>query len=214
MSNKYSRLNQKIWMEINASRDEAFGCIKHETLQQKYVLLLTTRVTELCNDAAELINLERIASVPILLRSALESHIDLIGTINSTNYINEMNLSFDTYKVKPSGQKPEGRPMKIWDKFKLANESLTYNSFYSYLCRSAHGNIETLIRDHSVQGNISIGHSPSQSDVNLLMNQAIALSVTSLIKTLQFFSFTEDQLANLVTIQKSAGDGEYKMGTE
>lgn len=209
MSNKYNQLNQKIWMEINASRLEAFACIKHETLQQKYVLLLATRVTELCNDAADLVSSGRLASAPIILRSALESHIDLICTINNTNYMDEIKLSFEKYKAKLSGQKHDKNLMKVWGKFKLANEFQTYEGLYSHLCRSAHGNIETLIRDHTVQGNISIGHGPNEADMSRLMNQTIALSVTSLIETLRFFSFTEDQLANLVIIKKSAGDEKY-----
>ncbi|WP_392340401.1 DUF5677 domain-containing protein [Moritella marina] len=80
--------------------------------------LLMTRVSELCQDALLLLDNDRVASVPILLRSALESYVDLICLINNADYVEEMNKSFDFHKKKFKGEKVNFRElMNISTKF-------------------------------------------------------------------------------------------------
>lgn len=56
-------MTQTVWSSLNQLCLEAYKTVYHKTLQEKYVALLMTRVTELCHDASELILLNRIASV-------------------------------------------------------------------------------------------------------------------------------------------------------
>lgn len=202
-------MDQTAWSSLNQLRLEAFKNILYKNLQEKYVALLMTRVTELCHDAFELIQLNRIASVPIIMRSALESYVDLMCLIRNPGHIEEMNQSFDNYISKISGKSPKKNELKIWGKFKLAGESESYNNFYAFLCRSAHGNIETLVRDHAIGDAISIGHSSSAESLMLYLNQTIALASTSLIEGLSFLGFKEDQLSGIKEIQHISGLGKY-----
>ncbi|QFI37933.1 hypothetical protein FR932_08755 [Moritella marina ATCC 15381] len=76
------------------------------------------RVSELCQDALLLLENDRVASVPILLRSALESYVDLMCLINNADYVEEMNKSFDFHKKKFKGEKVNFRElMNISTKF-------------------------------------------------------------------------------------------------
>ncbi len=169
-----------------------------------------TRVTELSQDTLLLLKENRIASAPIILRSALESYVDLMCVINEVNYIDEMNKSFDFYKTKTTGKKVNFRElMSISKKFELAGEVDIYNGFYSHLCRNSHGNLEMLINFHSVGEQISIGHNPKEDEVKTLENQTIALSATALISGLKFFGGFESQIVQLEHIQQCAGSGKY-----
>ena len=196
-------------LRISRLQFEAFSEIKHHDLQQKYVLLLATRVTELCSDAYELCTRDRVASVPIIMRSALESYIDLMCTILSSDHVEEMNKSFEIYKAKRAGEKVKDNNLKIWEKFNLAREKDLYSGFYTYLCRSAHGNLETLLRDHTVGNAISLGHRPDLSMVSLYRNQIIGLATTALVEALAFVKFEGTQLKQLKLIQEQSGAGEY-----
>lgn len=197
------------WLSIRNLQFEAFSEIEHYDLQQKYALLLATRVTELCSDAYELCTKGRVASIPIIMRSALESYIDLICTTLSSDHVEEMNKSFEINKAKVAGEKVKSDSLKIWQKFKLAGEENLYSGFYAYLCRSAHGNLENLVRDHTVDDAISLGHRPDSSIVSLYKNQIIGIATTALVEALEFVKFEGTQLKQLKVIQEQSGAGEY-----
>ena len=203
-------MNNPVWNDLNTIRLDAFSKVFHENKQEKYVALLMTRVSELCQDTLLLLKEGRIASAPIVLRSSLESYVDLMCVINEINYIDEMNKSFDFHKTKILGDKVNFRElMPISKKFELAGEAETYKWFYAHLCRSSHGNLEMLINFHSVGEKISIGHTPNVKEVNNLENQAVALAATALIEGLKFLGKFESQIEKLECIQKCAGSGKY-----
>ncbi|WP_206194416.1 DUF5677 domain-containing protein [Shewanella polaris] len=197
------------WLSVSRLQYEAFSNIEYYDLQQKYVLLLATRVTELCSDSYYLCERGKPASVPIIMRSALESYIDLMCTKFSSAHVEEMNKSFEVYQAKMSGENVKGDSMKIWQKFKLAGESNLYSGFYAYLCRSAHGNLETLIRDHTVGDVISLGHRPELPMISLYKNQIVGIATTALVEALEFVKFEGRQLQQLKAIQEQSGTGEY-----
>ncbi|MGB2742222.1 MAG: DUF5677 domain-containing protein [Cognaticolwellia sp.] len=203
-------LNSHVWDEINAIRLDAFSKIYYKNRQEQYVALLMTRVSELCQDSLLLLKENRIASAPILLRSALESYVDLMCVINDIDYIDEMNKSFDFRKKKEKGEQVDLRELlSIKKKFVLADELGIYNGFYAHLCRSSHGNLEMLINYHAVGESISIGHLPDLNEVKTLENQAIALTATALISGLKFLGKFDNQISLLEHIQKSSGSGKY-----
>ncbi|ROS66356.1 DUF5677 domain-containing protein [Vibrio crassostreae] len=203
-------MNNRIWGELNEVRLDAFSKIIHENKQEKYVALLMTRVSELCYDVLLLLQECRIASAPIVLRSCLESYVDLMCVINDADYISEMNKSFNFHKTKVKGEKVNFRElMAISKKFELAGESDIYNGFYAHLCRSSHGNIEMLINFHAVGERISIGHKPKKEEIKNLENQSIALAATALIEGLRFLGKFDTHIDKLEGIQKLAGSGKY-----
>lgn len=169
-----------------------------------------TRVSELCQDCLLLLKSNRVASAPIVLRSALESYIDLMCVINDIDYIDEMNKSFDFHKAKIKGKKVNTRElMSIFKKFELADEVETYNGFYAHLCRSSHGNLEMLVNFHAVGERISIGHTPNSDEIKMLENQSVAIAATALIEGLKFLGKFDSQIRKLEHIQEFAGSGKY-----
>ncbi|WP_282166379.1 hypothetical protein [Shewanella japonica] len=120
-----------------------------------------------------------------------------------------MNKSFSLYKAKMAGETVKNDSLKIWQKFKLAREEDLYSEFYAYLCRSAHGNLETLIRDHTVGDAISLGHRPDLPIVSLYRNQIIGIATTALIEALELVNFEGTQLRELKVIQEQSGAGEF-----
>jgi hypothetical protein len=203
-------LNNRIWEDLNTIRLESFSNIFHESKQEKYVALLMTRVSELCQDSLLLLKEKRVASAPIVIRSALESYVDLMCVINEVSYIDEMNKSFDFHKTKVKGERVKFRElMSISKKFEIAGEVDTYSGFYAHLCRSSHGNLEMLINFHSVGELISIGHTPNPNKIKMLENQSVALAATALIEGLKFLGQFEKLTDKLDHIQKCAGNGKY-----
>ena len=203
-------MNNQVWEDLNTIRLEAFSNIFHENKQEKYIALLMTRVSELCQDSLLLLKEKRVASAPIVLRSALESYVDLICVIKNIGYIDEMNKSFDFHKTKVKGNKVNIRElMSISKKFELAGEIDIYSGFYAHLCRSSHGNLEMLINFHAVGERISIGHTPNLAEIKMLENQSIALAATALIEGLKVLGKFKSQINKLEHIQKCAGSGKY-----
>ena len=200
---KENTLSRDNWKELNRLRLKAFSSATHETLQQKYALLLAVRITELCQDSYELINNNRLASTPIIMRSALESYIDLKCILNDASHIKKMNDSFENYKNNTQ------KKNNIFEKFKSVGEVETYNGLYSHLCRSSHGNIDSLVRDHAFGDAISIGHSSPPLLARQYMNQIIALAATAMIEALSFINYQKDLVLEIQEIQKLAGAGEY-----
>lgn len=158
------------WKNLEKLRFDAFKTITFETIQQKYILLLATRVTELCRDAIELIVERRICSVPIILRSALESYIDMKCIIESECYIIEMNKSFEFYASKKQGKKTKNDLMRVFKKFQLAGQSELYEGLYADLCLSSHGSIAIAASDHTSGPDVSIGHDPNQEFLHIYVN--------------------------------------------
>lgn len=201
---------QVVWSSLNQLRLEAYQTIHYESLQEKYITLLMIRITELCHDAIELLTLNRISSVPIIIRSAIESYIDLACIILDENHIQEMNKSFNNYLSKLTDKLYKKDNLSIWQKFKLAGEAECYNNLYQFLCRSTHGNIDSLVYNHTVGDEISIGHLPDKAQIDLYLNQIIALASTGLIDGLSFLGFKEKQLSKIREIQYISGQVGYK----
>jgi len=187
------------WNELDKLRYSALSQVTHETLSEKYVLLLATRVTELCQDAYNLASSGRVASAPIILRSALESYIDLVCVTKDEAHIDEMNRSFEKFKDEQEGRENKIRLKTIWRKFKIAGEKDAYNGLYAHLCRSSHGNIDSLVRDHADGENISVGHRPDEAEIEMLCKQSLLLSCHTLIVSLEHVGSAN---AALITLRK------------
>ncbi|EPP5373310.1 DUF5677 domain-containing protein [Vibrio cholerae] len=195
------------WDKLRAIQIKVYQQVIHEDIQQKYVLLLATRVVELSQDAYFLCCVNRVASVPVLMRSALESYVDLQCVKNDEGYIQEMNRSVQYYMDELRG----GRNVKntsVWGRFKRAGEGHRYR-FYSSLCRSTHGNLESLIRDHTIDGIVSLGHEHCADDIRLYQNQIVEISVSALISAFSFVGFKGPLLNELQIIHSEAASGKY-----
>ncbi|MGR2993201.1 DUF5677 domain-containing protein [Vibrio vulnificus] len=195
------------WDKLRAIQIKVFQQVMHENIQQKYVLLLATRVMELSQDAYFLCCVNRVSSVPVLMRSALESYVDLQCVKNDEGYVQEMNQSVQCYMDELQGGKYVRNP-SVWGRFKKAGEKHRYR-FYTSLCRSTHGNLESLIRDHTINGEVSLGHEHCADDIRLYKNQLVEISVSALIAAFAFIGFKGPLLNELQTIHSEAASGKY-----
>lgn len=125
-------MHPKTWKELVHIKDTALKSLSYNNQQQKFALLLVVRVTELCEDVMNLIEINRFASVPIILRSALESYIDLKLVTNSGNHCSVMRDSFNNYFSKKTGSGRK-KDVKIYDKFEAADKTELYNGLYCEL---------------------------------------------------------------------------------
>ena len=202
-------MSQGAFQELNSFRLKYLSGLETNTLHEKYVALLTIRVVELCQDSLELLCRKNAASTPIILRSALETYIDLLCLIKDPTYIDDMNKSFDFYKAKLAGDKVNWKELpNIYEKFKIAGEQELYNGFYAYLCRSSHGNLEMLAHFHSKNGELISGMEHEPATIRQFVNQTMTVSTSALIECISFIN-SNTNVDDLRSVQHRAGSGEY-----
>lgn len=209
-----------VWSEIEALKEDAFSSICHESVQEKYVALLLVRITDICGDCMAIIAANKSFSVPILLRSALESYIDLMCLISDPGHIEQMNSSFngwmakkfkdsDPLRSKIFNKKVTRKDMKIWEKFEMVHEEATYKGFYSHLCRNSHGNIEILVSEHAVNGMITVSGNPDLEKIKLLKNQTIGIVSKAMKEGLSFLKADQGMIDRFGEISELSGNGSY-----
>lgn len=206
-------MNKAALDKLDLVQQKIFSNFSYDGLQQKYVLLLMVRIAELCSDASSLLMIGRFSSAPILLRSALESYVDLKCMILDEEHADEMRKSFNLWMSKEFEEDdPEksqeyrdlanGRAVNIKTKFIRANEEDTYKNYYSSLCRHAHGNLERLITEHVIDNTISIGHEVDSKRKTTFFDQAVALRATALHHGLKFIDKESEFLSELNSVIK------------
>lgn len=178
-------------------RDEKFKSLSHSNLQEKYILALSIRVTELCLDAVILLNNHRMSSVPIVLRSALESYADLQCCIKDISHPDAMTKAqywrfYEFHKHVKSDAAEEykklGKKLSVWDRFKKSELVELYNGYYSVLSMYSHGNVGALV-EHSVGGQVLLGFAFDDEKSSQYFDQAINLVALSIKDTLLFYNF-------------------------
>ncbi|PAW08013.1 hypothetical protein B6K85_24445 [Vibrio sp. V1B] len=184
------------WVGLLQFRDEKFALLVHDNLQEKYIIALAIRVTELCLDAVVLLNNHRISSVPIVLRSALETFADLQCCIKDKSHPEAMTKAqyqrlYDLQKHIESDKAEEykklGKKLSVWDRFKKADLVELYNGYYSILSMYAHGNVGALIESNSKDSQVLLGSAYDDEKLLQFFEQAINLAALSIRDGLEFF---------------------------
>ncbi|HDM8130192.1 TPA: hypothetical protein P0E14_005048 [Vibrio harveyi] len=184
------------WVGLLQFRDEKFALLVHDNLQEKYIIALAIRVTELCLDAVVLLINHRISSVPIVLRSALETFADLQCCIKDKSHPEAMTKAqyqrlYDLQKHIESDKAEEykklGKKLSVWDRFKKADLVELYNGYYSILSMYAHGNVGALIESNSKDSQILLGSAYDDEKLLQFFEQAINLAALSIRDGLEFF---------------------------
>ncbi|EGR2919312.1 hypothetical protein DMW38_24180, partial [Vibrio parahaemolyticus] len=183
------------WVGLLQFRDEKFASLVHDNLQEKYIIALAIRVTELCLDAVVLLNNHRISSVPIVLRSALETFADLQCCIKDKSHPEAMTKAqyqrlYDLQKHIESDKVQEykklGKKLSVWDRFKKADLVELYNGYYSILSMYAHGNVGALIESNSKDSQVLLGSAYDDEKLLQFFEQAINLAALSIRDSLEF----------------------------
>ncbi|MDK9774877.1 DUF5677 domain-containing protein [Vibrio makurazakiensis] len=183
------------WVGLLQFRDEKFASLVHDNLQEKYIIALAIRVTELCLDAVVLLNNHRISSVPIVLRSALETFADLQCCIKDKSHPEAMTKAqyqrlYELQKHIESDKAEEykklGKKLSVWDRFKKADLVELYNGYYSILSMYAHGNVGALIESNSKDSQVLLGSAYDDEKLLQFFEQAINLAALSIRDSLEF----------------------------
>ncbi len=202
--------SSEAWKDFEEVKRLNLQLVKFENMQQKTAVLLLVRVTELCSETMLLVNQGCICSAPIILRSALESYIDMSCVIKSERHLDEMRGSFQGYQSKKEGKKRNLQPMSIESKFKFAGKLEAYRGIYADLCLSAHGSIAIAVADHAAGNDVSVGHEADPVRKRLYLNHIIFLASTALIECLTFLGFIDSQEEGLIKIKQNAEQGLYE----
>ncbi|MGB2222320.1 DUF5677 domain-containing protein [Neptunomonas sp.] len=185
------------WVGLLKFRDKKFKSLSHSNLQEKYILALCIRVTELCLDAVILLNNHRMSSVPIVLRSALESYADLQCCIKDISHPDAMTKAqywrlYELHKHVKSDtaeeHKKRGKKLSVWDRFKKSELVELYNGYYSVLSMHSHGNVGALV-ENSVGEQVLLGSAFDDEKSLQYFDQAINLVALSIKDTLVFYNF-------------------------
>lgn len=188
------------WVTLLKLRESEFDGLEYSTLQQKYVLLIATRISELCLDAVLLLNQNRISSSPVILRTALESYADLSSCIKDPEHCHEMTKSFywQLHEVSKGGDsessdhyKSIGKYLPVNKRFSKAGLSDLFNGYYKVLSLHSHGNLSSLIEFHSEDNNAYLGTIAEDEKTILLFEQATNLMALCLRDTWEFFKISE-----------------------
>ena len=184
------------WVSLLKLRESEFDGLEYSTIQEKYVLLLATRISELCLDAVLLLNQNRISSVPVILRTALESYADLKLIIEDSSYYEEMRklLYWQLHEVskgidaeKSEHYKSIGKYLSVNRRFSKAGLSDLFNGYYKALSLHCHGNLSALIEFHSEDNNVYLGTVAEDGKSVVFFDQATNLLALCLRDTWKFF---------------------------
>ena len=201
-----------LWENVQRIEDESLSEIVYEVDRVKYVLVLLVRIVELSRDCFILLNEHRIASVPIIQRSALETFLDMKCMIKDEAYEVVMQNEYNNYMAGLSATLEDGEEKKylervketkkinIQGKFRKADELPLYKNFYKSLTRHAHGNLDRVVVDHTKNGNIIFNLEPSPERFLLTLNQVIALKAEALKECLSFLENKDEYVSELSTI--------------
>lgn len=183
-------------MKLLELRESSFDGLEYSTLQEKYVLILATRIIELCLDAVLLLNHNRISSAPLVLRTALESYADLSSCIKDPKYWEQLtkSLYWQLHEVskfvdseRAEYYKSIGKYLPVNQRFRKAGLSDLFNGYYKALSLHSHGNLSSLIEFHSQDGNVYLGTISDGDKTIKYFVQATNLLALCLRDTWEFF---------------------------
>jgi hypothetical protein len=186
------------WVRLLEVRDEQFKKISYTNLQEKYIMIIGIRITELVLDAVILINEGRLSSVPIILRSALESYADLRCCIKDERHPDAMTKAqhhrfYEMYRASgnPAAKNHQnrGKKLTVWDRFDKSELSNLYNGYYSMLSMHSHGNIGALVETNVKDTSILLGSNSNDEKSLQYFDQSIYLAAITIRDVLEHFNF-------------------------
>ncbi|HFQ5414291.1 TPA: DUF5677 domain-containing protein [Vibrio vulnificus] len=184
------------WLELLKLRNDALDGINYNSQQEKYVLILASRITELCLDAVILLSKSRVSSVPIVLRTALESYADLCGCVKDSSYPEKMTKSmfWQLHELckgidaeKADYYKSIGKYHPVNKRFSQAGLSSIFNGYYKALSFHSHGNLSALMDMHSEEHAAVLGTTSNDDMITEYFNHAVNLFALVLKDTFNHF---------------------------
>jgi len=211
----------KVWSDYVALRSPSLEKLNFYDQRSKFVLVLYARINALCDETLLLVTNHRYASTQILMRSTLESYVELLCLIKDEKFLESIyaaeadsefkHLSFysaeNTYYrgSKEASQNEldalkseKSKVINIYERFKKAGCEELYRTVYNMLCRFTHGNITALASKNFENNAIVISRKCSKSDLLFTLSSTINIALSSLIKVLEFFNVHENTQETLL----------------
>ncbi|EIZ1340461.1 hypothetical protein WB861_004586 [Vibrio parahaemolyticus] len=207
---------EKIWCDFVDFRTEFTQDLHFRDQHSKFVLAYWARVNSLCSEIMVLIKNGCYTSIPIIMRSYLESLVDLRCLIIDSSYIEQVFAAESESEYKHMKQysdsnpyylgsspvsaesldilKPVKRSLGIADKFKKAGCEELYSTVYNQLCRHTHGNITALASKNFENETIVLSSRIKDSELLFILSSTVNAAVLSTHDLLEFYDLDDVNL--------------------
>ncbi len=200
-----------VWGEYVAFRNPKLEDLNFYDQRSKFVLALYARINSLCEETLILVSNGCYVSPQILMRSTLESYVDLRCLIKDENYINcifaaeadseHKHLShYSSENPYYRGSQPvssskleelkveKSKGLNIYERFEKAECGDLYRTVYNNLCRYTHGNISALASMNFENDKVVISRKIRNADLLFILSSTINIALSSSIDVLEYFS--------------------------
>ncbi|API87296.1 DUF5677 domain-containing protein [Francisella uliginis] len=206
----------EIWDKFILTRDKLFSDIKFKNQKEKFILVLEARINSLTEELLFLARNSRYTSSQILMRSTIETYIDLKCLVQDDSFIDVLIQSERESEKKylenfsPNNKyyglqfendvqnrlkklykdNDKSKHIRIYQKFEKVGELDFYRTVYNYLCRHTHGNITALASKHFEDDKIKLNRSLiSNSEFTFILSSSINTAIASTLEVLEEFNF-------------------------
>ncbi|QIW10672.1 DUF5677 domain-containing protein [Francisella sp. LA112445] len=206
----------EIWDKFILARDKLFSDIKFKNQKEKFILVLEARINSLTEELLFLARNSRYTSSQILMRSTIETYIDLKCLVQDDSFIDVLIQSERESEKKylenfsPNNKyyglqfendvqnrlkklykdNDKSKHIRIYQKFEKVGELDFYRTVYNYLCRHTHGNITALASKHFEDDKIKLNRSLiSNSEFTFILSSSINTAIASTLEVLEEFNF-------------------------
>ncbi|EHZ2730708.1 hypothetical protein K5N59_002929 [Vibrio parahaemolyticus] len=209
--------------ELLPARNEILSSVIINSHRDKVVASCMARILGITDDIQTLVISQQYSSIEILMRSVLETYIEIRCLIEDEGYIDKFDLNCEleerkyyqnfkenspfynglsSEKVKSILESiPNKKPMAIFDKFKKVDEVDAYNTLYAHFCRFSHGGLQALASKHFDDNNVVIQKSPKKVEMKFIEESSFNVVVATLVAVSEYFSLTEE-LINKISSYK------------
>lgn len=206
----------KIWSEFTAFSSPHLQSLHFYSQQSKFALALCARINTLCEEIFILASHDCFVSSQILLRSTLESYVDLLNVLSDESYVDCI-LAADAdsehkylsgyssenayYRAsEPPSEKrldvlksEKSQGLKISKRFQKAGCMDLYLTVYNNLCRHSHGNVSALASKHFENDRVVLRRKVSDPELLFIMSSAIKIAISSTSGIFEFFDIPDSE---------------------
>lgn len=203
-----------IWEEFIDFRDQHIGKLRFVDQRSKFILSIYARVNALCDETLILVRHNCVVSPQILMRSTLESFIDLRCLLKDETYIacifaaeadadykhiskhsqsNPYYKSSDipSEKIINNLKIERSKSLSIFQRFQKAGCEELYSTIYNNLCRYTHGNITALADKNFVNDTVVLTREFEKSEVLFILSSTINIALSCTLDVFNFFDISE-----------------------
>lgn len=211
----------ELWDKFIVERDKFLSSFEFENQTEKFILVLYARINSLSEELIFLAKNSWFTSSQILMRSILETYIDLKCLVDDDSFVDVLIQAERESEIKclqnfDSNNKYYGLKYKeyvknrleklnkasnkkisinMFQKFEKAEELDSYRTVYNDLCRFTHGNVIALASKHFESGKIKLNKSISNREFTFILSASINIAIASSIEVLEKFSFKKQDIS-------------------